>query len=433
MIPSMNTIPMIYPALTALALVFGSPQMPAQDRAAKAADWPTWRGAARDGLSPDKGLLKEWPADGPKLLWSFEKAGKGYSSPSITGGRIYLTGSRGGKAEIICLDAAKGKELWSTPIGEDPGKGYNTGWGGGPRGAPTVSDGLVYAMSANGELTCLTADKGVRKWSKDFVKDFGGKVPAWGYSESPLVDGDQLVVTPGGKEGAIVAFDRKTGKELWRSKGLNDDAQYSSLVAADVKGKRQYFQLFMNTLAGVDAKTGELLWSSKWPQGRTAVIPTPVYEDGKVYITSGYGAGSKLVKIDGGKAEEVWENKVMKNHHGGVVLVDGYLYGFSDGGGLVCQDFKTGEQKWNNRGEGSQKGAVHYADGMLYCMDEEEGSVFLVEATPDGFKEKGRFPMPGKTKLREGTNGKVWTHPVVIGGKLYLRDQDLLFCFDVKG
>jgi outer membrane protein assembly factor BamB len=433
MILTMKTTPVIYPALTALALVFGSPQMPAQDPAAKAADWPTWRGATRDGLSPDKGLIKEWPADGPKLLWSFEKAGKGYSSPSITGGRIYLTGSRGGKAEIICLDAAKGKELWSTPIGVDPEKGYNTGWGGGPRGAPTVSDGLVYAMSANGELTCLTADKGVRKWSKDFVKDFGGKVPDWGYSESPLVDGDQLVVTPGGKDGAIVAFDKKSGKELWRSKGLEDNAQYSSLVAADVKGKRQYIQLFMNTLAGVDAKTGDLLWSSKWPQGRTAVIPTPIYEDGKVYITSGYGAGSKLVKIDGGKAEEVWENKVMKNHHGGVVLVDGYLYGFSDGGGLVCQDFKTGEQKWNNRGEGSQKGAVHYADGMLYCMDEEEGSVFLVEATPDGFKEKGRFPMPGKTKLREGTNGKVWTHPVVIGGKLYLRDQDLLFCFDVKG
>lgn len=433
MVSSMNTIPMIYPALTALALVFGSSNLPAQNLAVKAADWPTWRGPARDGLSPDKGLLKEWPEGGPKLLWSFDKAGKGYSSPSIAGGKIYLTGSRRGKAEIICIDAAKGKELWATPIGEDPEKGYNTGWGSGPRGAPTVSDGMVYAMSANGELTCLSADKGSRKWSKDLVADFGGKVPDWGYSESPLVDGDQLVVTPGGKDGAIVAFDKKSGKELWRSKGLEDNAQYSSLVAADVKGKRQYIQLFMNTLAGVDAKSGEVLWTSKWPEGRTAVIPTPIYEDGKVYITSGYGGGSKLVKIDGAEAEELWKNKVMKNHHGGVVLVDGYLYGFSDGGGLVCQDFKTGEEKWNQKGEGIQKGAVHYADGMLYCMDEEQGSVFLAEATPDGFKEKGRFPMPGKTKLRDGTQGKVWTHPVVIGGKLYLRDQDLLFCFDVKG
>jgi outer membrane protein assembly factor BamB len=430
----MKTIPAPLPALTALVIALGALPLAAQNRtvAAAAADWPTWRGPARDGLSPDKGLLKKWPDEGPKLLWSFEKAGKGYSSPAISGGRIYLTGTRRGKAEIICIDAANGKELWSTTIGQDPEKGYHVGWGSGPRGAPTVSDGLVYAMSANGELTCVTADRGTRKWSKDLVEDFGGKVPEWGYSESPLVDGNRLVVTPGGKDGAIVAFDKKSGKELWRSKGLEDHAQYASLVAADVKGKRQYIQLFMNTLAGVDASNGELLWSTKWPEGRTAVIPTPIYEDGHVYITSGYGGGSMLVKIDGGEAEEVWKNKVMKNHHGGVVLVDGYLYGFSDGGGLVCQDFKTGEQKWNKRGEGIQKGAVHYADGMLYCMDEDEGSVFLVEATPDGFNEKGRFPMPGKTQLRDGTQGKVWTHPVVIGGKLYLRDQDLLFCFDVK-
>ena len=167
MASSMKTTPMIYPALTALSLVFGSMPSTVQGQAAMAADWPTWRGPARDGLSPDKGLLKEWPEGGPKLLWSFDKAGKGYSSPAITGGRIYLTGSRGGKAEIICIDAAKGKELWSTPIGEDPEKGYNTGWGGGPRGAPTVSDGMVYAMSANGELTCLTADKGTRDFSHD--------------------------------------------------------------------------------------------------------------------------------------------------------------------------------------------------------------------------------------------------------------------------
>ncbi len=403
----------------------------AAEKPAGGADWPTWRGAARDGRSPDTGLLKEWPKEGPKLLWSFEGAGKGYSSPAISGGKIYLTGSRGGKAEIICLDAATGKEQWSTPIGDDPEKGYHTGWGGGPRGAPTVSEDMVYAISANGELTCVSVEKGTRKWSKKFVEDFGGKVPEWGYAESPLVDGDKLVVTPGGKDGAIVAFDKKSGKQLWRSKKLEDNAQYSSLVPADVGGKRQYIQLFMNTVAGVDAENGDVIWTSKWP-GRTAVIPTPVYNDGKVYVTAGYGVGCKLVKIEGGKAEDVWENKVMKNHHGGVVLVDGHIYGFSDGGGLLCQEFETGKEKWNQKGEGIQKGAVHYADGMLYCMDEEEGSVFLVEASPDGFKEHGRFPMPKETKLREGTQGKVWTHPVVIGGKLYLRDQDLLFCYDVK-
>lgn len=324
---------------------------------AAATDWPSWRGALRDGKSPDKGLIKAWPKDGPKLLWTFEKAGKGYSSPALVGGKIYLTGSRGGKAEIFCLDSG-GKELWSAPIGEDPEKGYNTGWGGGTRGAPTVSDGLVFAMSATGDLACFNAGDGKRLWNKDLVKDLGGGIPGWGYAESPLVDGDKVIVTPGGDQGAIVAMDKKTGKELWRSKDLKDGAQYSSLVVADVKGKRQYIQLFMNTLAGVDAENGNVLWKSPWPEGRTAVIPTPVYQDGAVYMTSGYGSGCKLVKIDGDKATDIWENKVMKNHHGGVVLVDGYIYGFSDGGGLVCQELATGEKKWSQRGEGCQKGAV---------------------------------------------------------------------------
>lgn len=354
----MSTRSLLIPALTALAFIIGGS---AAAQPPEPTDWPTWRGALRDGKSPDTGLLKEWPKDGPKLLWTFENAGKGYSSPALVGGKIYLTGSRGGKAEIICLDSG-GKELWSAPIGADPEKGYNTGWGAGTRGAPTVSDGMVFAMSANGELACFDTSDGKRLWNKDLVKDFGGGIPDWGYSESPLVDGDKVVVTPGGDQGAIVALDKKTGKELWRSKDLKDGAQYSSLVVA----------------------------------------------------------------------EDVWENKVMKNHHGGVVLVDGHIYGFSDGGGLVCQELATGKQKWSQRGEGSQKGAVHYADGMLYCMDEEAGSVFLAEANPDKYIEHGRFEIPRQTKLREGTNGKVWTHPVVIGGKLYLRDQDLLFCYDVK-
>ena len=399
---------------------------------ATAADWPTWRGPARDSHSPDTGLLKSWPKDGPKLLWTFENAGKGYSSPAIVGADIFLTGSVGKEASVICLDAKTGKQKWRTPIGEDPEKGYNTGWGAGTRGAPTVGGGLVFAMSANGELAAVNAADGKVKWRKDLVKDYGGTIPSWGYAESPLLDKNQLIVTPGGKGGAIVALDPATGKDLWRSKDLTNEAQYSSIIAAEVNGKRQYIQMFMNTLAGVDAANGELLWTSDWPGGRTAVIPTPIYHDGHVYITSGYGAGCKLVSIAKGEAKDVWENKVMKNHHGGVVLLDGYLYGFSDGGGLVCQDFKTGEQVWNKSGEGTQKGSVHYADGMLYCMDEEEGSVFLAEASPKGFKEHGRFEIPRKTKLREGTNGKVWTHPVVLNGKLYLRDQDLFFCLDVS-
>lgn len=397
-----------------------------------AASWPTWRGADRMDRSPDSGLLKSWPKDGPKLLWTFTDGGRGYSSPAIVGEHLYFTGTRDKEAELICLDRGTGKELWSTEIGDDPGKGYNTGWGQGPRGGPTVSEGLVYAMSANGALIAVKTADGSKAWSKQLVEDFGGEVPKWGYSESPLVDGDKLLVTPGGDQGAIIALDKKTGKTLWRSKDLTDGAEYSSLIIAEVKGKRQYVQLFMKKLAGISAEDGALLWTADWPEGRTAVIPTPIYHDGKVYMTSGYGAGSMLVDIEGSKAKEVWKNKVMKNHHGGVLLVDGSLYGFSDGGGLTCQDFKTGERIWNEKGEGIQKGAVHYADGMLYGLDEHEGSVFLAEASPKGYKEHGRFSLPKTTKLREGTNGKVWTHPVVLDGHLYLRDQDLVFCYEVK-
>ena len=395
--------------------------------------WPSFRGASRSDRSPDQGLLKKWPENGPKLLWQSEVCGKGYSGPAIVDGKVYYTGTIDGKAKIICLNSEDGKEVWSSDLGDDPADGYSTGWGSGPRGTPTVSDGMVYAISANGSLTAVAAADGKRLWSKEFVKDYGGKVSKWGYSESTLADGDKLIVTPGGKDGAIVALDKKTGKTIWRSKELTDGSEYSSVIIAEGNGKKQYVQLFMKTLAGVDAETGKLLWTSKWPKGRTAVIPTPIYHDGKVYMTSGYGAGCKLVDISGAEAKDIWQNKEMQNHHGGVVLVDGYLYGFSDKGGLLCQDFKTGEKVWVERGQGIGKGAVHYADGLLYCVDESEGSVFIAEATSKGFSEKGRFSLPKETKLREGTRGKVWTHPVVLDGKLYLRDQDLVFCYDVKG
>ena len=399
---------------------------------ALANDWPSWRGARRDGHSPDTTSMAKWPEGGPELVWAFEDCGKGYSCPAVVGNLLYFTGSRKGKAEVICIDAGTGEEVWASTIGTDPEEGYNTRWGAGTRGAATVDDGMVYAMNANGDVSCMTADKGEKKWSVSLVDDFGGKIPGWGYSESPLIDGDKLIVTPGGEKGAIIALEKKTGKTIWQSRNLTDPAQYSSVIVADVNGKRQYIQLFMKKLAGVSADTGDLLWSTKWP-GRTAVIPTPIYSEGHVYISSGYGVGSKLVDISGKEAKDVWSNKVMKNHHGGVIKVGEHVYGFSDGPGLVCQNFKTGEQVWSERGEGKSKGAVHYVDGMLVCIDESEGSCFLAKASPDGFEELGRFPMPRKTKLREGTSGKIWTHPVVVNGKLYLRDQDLVFCFDVKG
>ncbi len=400
---------------------------------ARAADWPTWRGPDRSNRSPDSGLLQQWPDGGPPLLWTFRDAGKGYSSPAIVGDRIYLTGQFDGKDRILCLDAASGGQVWAAPLGEDPGKGYNTGWGSGPRGAVTVSDGRVFAIAANGELACVSAADGRPVWRRNLVDDFGGKIPKWGYAESPLVHEGKVVVTPGGAQGAIVALDPATGETLWRSKELEDEAQYSSIVVAEAGGRTQLIQLFMKSLAAVAPEDGELLWREPWRAGRVAVIPTPVVDGDEVYVTAGYGAGSRKFDIAGDQPEELWSNKVMKVHHGGVVLVDGHVYGFSDGSGLTCQSWADGERVWNQKGAGIQKGAVHYADGMLVCLDEAEGSVFLAAASPDGYAEKGRFPMPEKTKLREGTRGKVWTHPVVLNGRLYLRDQDLLFCFDLGG
>ena len=399
-------------------------------------DWTGWRGPDQTNISPDTGLLKSWPKGGPKLLWTYEDAGSGYSSAAIVDGKLYTLGASDSQERVICLDANTGEELWTSEFETDPEEGYRTQWGAGPRSTPTVSDGHVYVLGVAGDIACLTAESGKRIWRKNLVKDFGGAVSKWGYSESPTVDGDKLLITPGGSKGAIVALNKKTGTKLWQSKKLKDAAEYSAVVVANVDGQRQYIQLFMNTLASVDAANGNLIWKSAWPQGRTAVIPTPIYRDGHVFMTSGYRAGARLVKLNGKKAEVVWENQEMINHHGGVVLVGDHVYGFSDQrkGNLMCIEFMTGKVAWMERVERElHKGAVHAADGMLYCLNETEGWVYLVEASPSGFKETGKFQLPKETTLRDDNNGKVWSHPVVINGKLYLRDQDLIFCYDVKG
>ncbi len=263
------------------------------------------------------------------------------------------------------------------------------------------------------------------------MQDFGGKVPGWGYTESPLVDADKVLCTPGGKNGAIVALDKQTGKLLWQSKDFTESAQYSSIIAADINARRQYIQLTMKQLVGLDAASGAVLWTSEWP-GKTAVIPTPIVHDGCVYVTSGYGAGCKLVRIDpDNKPVDVYQNTVMVNHHGGAVLVGDHLYGYSDKNGWTCQDFKTGKDVWTEK-KALGKGCLTYADGMLYLLGESDGQAVLIEASPNGWKEHGRFKLQAQTTQRS-PRGKIWTHPVIADGKMYLRDQELISCFDVKG
>jgi outer membrane protein assembly factor BamB len=343
----------------------------------------------------------------------------------VVAGKLFTIGTRGDREVLIALDADSGKELWVAPLGEV----LSNKWGDGPRGTPTVDGDRVYALSGEGALACIELANGNVLWSAKMT-DLGGKVPGWGYTESVLVDGDQVVCTPGGSKGTVAAFDKATGKLRWQSSDWTDGAQYSSIVKAAINGQPQYVQLTMESFAGLDPKTGKVLWKVAFP-GRTAVIPTPIVKDNHVFVTAGYGVGSKMVKIKpGNEPEEVYTNKTMKNHHGGVVLVGDHLYGYSDGIGWLCMDFKTGEQVWAER-EKLGKGAVSMADGMLYCVDEGKGTVVLAEASPKGWAEHGRFTLDPQSTMRS-PQGRIWTHPVIANGKLYLRDQELIYCYTVK-
>lgn len=392
---------------------------------ASAAEWTTFRGADRSDISTETGLLKQWPDGGPKKIWTSDKGGLGYAGFSVVNGTLFTMGSRDGNEFLLALDAATGKEKWSTVLGDL----FKNNWGDGPRGTPTVDGDRVYALSAQGGLVCADAAKGGVLW-KVSMSDFGGEVPGWGYTESVLVDGDKVICTPGGSRGTLLALDKMSGKKIWQSAGWDDPAQYASVIVAEHGGIRQFIQLTMKHVGGVDAATGKALWLSDWG-GRTAVIPTPIFKDGKVYVTSGYGVGCKLIDLGGGQTpEEAWSNQHMVNHHGGVILVGGHLYGYSDKGGWTCQDWKTGDVTWSEKKLG--KGAIHCADGMLYLLEESSGTVVLIEASPKGWKEHGRFKLEPQTAQRK-PQGKIWTHPVVSNGKLYLRDQEFISCYDVKG
>ena len=393
------------------------------------ADWPQWRGPQRDAISRETKLLEQWPEGGPKLLWTNRGLGRGYSSPSVVGDRLYVLGTADNTAAAIAVDLNSGEQLWVAKLGEQ----YENNWGGGPRGSVTVDGDRLYALDAVGNLFCLETENGEKVWQKNLVSDFGGQIPNWGYCESPLVDGDKVVVTAGGPK-CVVAFNKTSGDVIWTSTGLDEPAHYSSFIAANIDGVPLYVNQTSKGMVGVHADTGKLLWRYEKTGNGTATIPTPIFHDGHVYGTSGYGTGCGLVKLTAAgsevRADEVYFSKDMKNHHGGVVLKDGHIYGYSDGGGWLCQNFMTGEVVWRDR-DAHGKGSVIYADDRLYCYSENEGALVLAEPSTEGWKEHGRFTIPETTKLERGS-GKIWAHPVVSHGKLLLRDQDLLFCFDIQ-
>jgi outer membrane protein assembly factor BamB len=398
---------------------------------AERGNWPRWRGPLNDGISLEKGLLTKWPEEGPPLAWKVSGLGKGYSSVAVVDGMIYSMGSKDGKVTLLCRKADDGSEVWSTPIGG----------GDEPNCTPTVDGDLVFGVSKAGDLACCKTKTGELVWKKNFEKDFGGKMHSgWGYSESPLVDGDRLICTPGAKDAMLAALDKKTGDVIWKTnipgslgnKG-GDGAGYASIVIGNCGGTKQYITLVGRGVIGVDAKDGELLWAYNRVANGTANIPTPIVKDDFVFCSSGYGdGGTALLKINGkGKklaAEEVYwyDANKLQNHHGGMILLGDYVYmGHGHNNGFpVCVELKTGKPKWGpERGAGEESAALAYADGCLYFRY-QNGVMALVEATPKKYHLLGKFKIATH-------NGPSWPHPVIAGGKLYLRDQDNLLCYDI--
>jgi outer membrane protein assembly factor BamB len=392
---------------------------------ALADDWPQWRGPNRDGVSKEAGLLRDWPGGGPKLLWAARNVGGGYSTPSVARGRIYLLGSSGNDEFLVALDEQDGRQVWSTRIGAvGPNKVQQ--WPG-PRSTPTVDGDRVYVLGSDGDLGCLDASKGRFVWGKNLRSEFGGTPGNWAYAESPLVDGDLVVCTPGGERATIVALNKADGKEVWRCPVPGGDrAAYASAVVGEAAGRKQYIQFLASGVVGVDAKTGKYLWRYSQSANRVANIPTPVFHEGYVWSASGYNAGGGLVKLQatggGVKPEPVYFLKEFKNQIGGTVLVGGHLYGHG-GQGLLCVDLRSGKVKWREASIG--RASVCYADNRLYVR-EDDGPVRLVEATPSGYRERGRFRQP------ERSAKPAWPYPVVANGRLYLRDMGVLLCYDVK-
>lgn len=388
-----------------------------------AGDWPQWRGADRSGVSSETGLLDEWPAGGPPLVWKATGLGSGFSSVAIHGGRAYTMGKADEGQWVFAVDIADGSQLWKRQIGMD----YDNDKGGGPRGTPTVAGDDLYLMSATGDVWGLAAADGTPRWHVNVLETFGGENPKWGLSESPLVEGDLVIVNSGSPQGSLVALNRRNGKLVWQSSELRDEAAYTSAVATTVGDVRQIVHFTGQAAVGVRASDGKLLWRYEKVANDTANCATPVVHDGHAFFTSGYDTGAALLRLTPGGAgtvaEEVYFTRDMMNHHGGVVLVDGHIYGFS-GSILTCIDFMTGQQRWQDRSVG--KGSLAAADGMLYLFS-EGGVVGLARATPAGYQEVSRF------QLTLTSSRKTWAHPVIAGGRLYLRNRDELLCYDVKG
>ena len=413
--------------IASFVCVFCLPAL-AAPKAAGPQDWPQWRGPDRSAVAAETGLLAEWPDGGPPLAWEIKGLGNGYSSVTIVGNRLYTMGGNGRTGEaILCFDLDTREKLWAAAVSRR---------GGGTQSTPTVSDGLIYGLATDGQLACFDAATGKEVWTKHLQKDLGGgQTPGWKFAESPFIEGDRLICTPGGDESVLAALDKKTGEVLWRSalpeelRGKGAHAQYATIAPVEAGGVRQYVTLIKGLgLVGVAAKDGKFLWSYRRINNGTANIPTSLPYGEGVFCSTAYGTGAALLKLTADSAEQVYflDAKTFQNHHGGFLRIGDHLYGGSGhgAGNPTCIELKTGKVMWQQRQPGGGSGSVVAADGHLYFLY-EKGEVALIEAKPDAYKLTGQFTLP-----KQG--GPAWAHPVVCRGKLYLRWADKLFCYDVK-
>lgn len=380
----------------------------------RADDWPQWRGPNRDGISQEKGWLKAWPAEGPARLWT-NNVGVGYSSFAVSKGRLYTMGNIQEKDYVFCLDAETGKVKWQHeyPCSSRDPNGYH-----GTRCTPTVDGDRVYSIGRQGQFFCLDTTDGHVVWAKDFKKDFGGEVPQWGFSSSPLIEKDWVLVEPGGRSASVTAILKASGEVIY--KAGTDLAGYSSLIAFNLGKERCYAQFAKDAIVGRRMKDGAELWRLPWKTSYGVNAATPIIQGDRMFISSAYGFGCALLAMTPTSVEEVWRNKNMKNHVNSCVFLDGYLYGYDDGT-LKCLDWKTGEVKWSTGAYG--KGAVTLADGKLILYG-QSGKLGLAEASPEGFKEICSFQaLPGKD---------TWANPVLANGRIYVRSLDKMAAFDVK-
>jgi outer membrane protein assembly factor BamB len=383
--------------------------------AATSSDWPQYRGPLADGVAPDKGINKDWKAKPPKELWRINLGDNGYAGPCVAAGKLFIIDHEGTRDIVRAIDIKTGADAWKFPY-EDPEK-FDYGFA---RSTPAYDNGKLYTLSKMGNLNCIDAETGKGIWARNIRTDFKGIPGNWKYAASPVIDGNKLIVLPGGPNASVVALDKTTGKDIWADGG-SDKAGYATPVIATIGGKKQYVIFTGLNLIGVDPDKGTVLWNFPWATKYDVNAAMPIVMGETVFITSNYGHGCALVSVAGGKAAKVWENTLLQAHFNSPVLHDGFIYGIGDPSKLVCLDPKTGKDMWQQTGFG--KGGVAIVDGVLLALDGSKGELMMVQLDSTKYQELGRITPLG---------GQSWTMPVIADGKLYIRNLKALVCLDLK-